>query len=220
MKYYIHKEGTASIIISFILLGSMATTATIFLPMWAGIAITVIGSLFWFAIISFFRIPFRNIPSFHSNDIVSPADGKVVKINKVQEKEFFKDERLLISVFMSPANVHINRFPIDGIVKYVKYHAGKYLVAFHDKSSELNERNTVVIETQQQSQQILVRQIAGAVARRIACYTKAEMLATRCGELGFIRFGSRVDIYLPVTATPKVELNEKVKGGITVIAKL
>ncbi|MDR2556602.1 MAG: phosphatidylserine decarboxylase family protein [Bacteroidales bacterium] len=218
MKYYIHKEGTKIITILFILFGAASTVALLFLPLWAGITITVICTLLWLAVISFFRVPRCLQSRFDKEDIVAPADGKIVNISKVYEKEFFKDERLLISIFMSPANVHINRFPIDGIVHYVKYHAGKYLVAFHEKSSELNERSTVVIETEQH--QILVRQIAGAVARRIACYAKPQQKAIRCAELGFIRFGSRVDTYLPLTAKPTVELNQKVKGGITVIAKL
>jgi phosphatidylserine decarboxylase len=218
MKYYIHKEGTVNIIIAFILFGVAAIAALLFLPLWAGITVTVICTLFWFAVISFFRIPRRSQPQFGKNDVVAPADGKIVNISKVYEKEFFKDERLLISIFMSPANVHVNRFPVDGIVRYVKYHAGKYFVAFHEKSSELNERNTVVVETEQH--QILVRQIAGAVARRIACYAELQKKAVRCDELGFIRFGSRVDIYLPLTAKPMVEFNQKVKGGITVIAQL
>jgi phosphatidylserine decarboxylase len=218
MKYYIHKEGTVSIISSFILFGTAAAIALLFLPSWASITITVICTLFWFAVISFFRIPRREQPQFGKDDVVAPADGRIVNISRVYEKEFFKDERLLISIFMSPTNVHVNRFPIDGIVHYVKYHAGKYFVAFHEKSSELNERNTVVIETGQHK--ILVRQIAGAVARRISCYTKPQQKAVRCAELGFIRFGSRVDTYLPVNAKPTVELNQKVKSGITVIAQL
>ena len=198
MKYYIHKEGTISIIVAFILLGAAAAAALLFLPLWAGITIVVICSLLWLAVISFFRIPIRKQLQFGKEDVVAPADGKIVNIGKIYEKEFFKDERLIISIFMSPANVHINRFPIDGIVKYVKYHAGKYFVAFHEKSSELNERNTVVVETEQH--QILVRQIAGAVARRIACYTEPQKKAVRCGEFGFI--------------------GQKVKSVITVIAKL
>jgi phosphatidylserine decarboxylase len=187
-------------------------------PLWLGIATATVCLILWFCIISFFRIPRRTIPAFMPDDIVSPADGKICNINTVFEKEFFKDERLLISVFMSPANVHVNRFSVGGTVKYVRYHPGRYLVAFHEKSSELNERNTVVVSTEQHD--ILIRQIAGAVARRIACYVQPNMSVQRGDELGFIRFGSRVDVYLPLTATVKVQLGQKVKGGIDVLAQL
>ncbi|MDR0763404.1 MAG: phosphatidylserine decarboxylase, partial [Bacteroidales bacterium] len=132
MKHYIHKEGTVSIIISFILLSIMTTVSLLLLPLWASITILVVGILCSFAIICFFRVPLRPQLQFGKDDVVAPADGKIVNISKVYEKEFFKDERLLISIFMSPANVHINRFPIDGTISYVKYHAGKYFVAFHE----------------------------------------------------------------------------------------
>jgi len=164
----------------------------------------------------FFRSPLR--PVFpDENSILCPADGKIVVIEKTFEKEYFKDERWQVSVFMSPLNVHVNRYPINGLVTYLKYHPGKYLVAWHPKSSELNERASVVIKNSK-GQEILVRQIAGAVARRIVTYAKEGLQIRQGEELGFIKFGSRADIFLPLDADIQVTLNQKVKGNVDVIA--
>ena len=151
------------------------------------------------------------------NKIVCPCDGKVVVIEEVEEPEFFKDKRLQISVFMSPNNVHVNRYSVGGIVKYMRYHPGKYLVAWHPKSSTENERTTVVVEMDNGTQ-ILSRQIAGALARRIVCYSKEGMNVNQSDELGFIKFGSRVDLFLPTNVKVEVEINQIVKGGQTIIA--
>ncbi|HXU26355.1 MAG TPA: phosphatidylserine decarboxylase family protein, partial [Bacteroidia bacterium] len=149
--------------------------------------------------------------------IICPADGKVVVIEEVEEPEFFKGKRLQVSIFMSPTNVHVNRYPISGTVKYAKHHHGKYLVAWHPKSSTENERTTVVVE-RKDGTQILFRQIAGALARRIVMYSKEGDVATQTEQFGFIKFGSRVDVFLPIGTKVNVQLNEVVKGGITVLA--
>jgi phosphatidylserine decarboxylase len=168
-------------------------------------------------IVWFFRNPARPVKP-DENAVYCPADGKVVVIEKTLEKEYFKDERWQISVFMSPLNVHVNRYPVSGQVTYFKYHPGKYLVAWHPKSSELNERATVVLKTPD-GREILVRQIAGAVARRIVSYAKEGATVRQGDELGFIKFGSRVDIFLPLDAEIKVSLDQKVKGNVDVIAR-
>lgn len=167
-------------------------------------------------VVWFFRNPARPVVP-DETVILCPADGKVVVIQKTFEKEYFKDERWQVSIFMSPLNVHVNRYPVSGRVTYFRYHAGKYLVAWHPKSSELNERATVVLKNAD-GREILVRQIAGAVARRIVPYAKEDALVTQGDELGFIKFGSRVDIFLPLDTDMKVSLNQKVKGNIDVIA--
>jgi phosphatidylserine decarboxylase len=151
--------------------------------------------------------------------VVSPADGKVVVIEEVDADEYFDGKRLQISVFMSPFNVHVNRNPVAGIVRYFKYHPGKYLVAWHPKSSTENERTTVVIETPQKKQ-VLFKQIAGALAKRIVWYIKEGQLVEQGAEMGFIKFGSRVDLLLPLDAKVKVQLNQKVKGGKTILAEI
>jgi len=167
-------------------------------------------------VLQFFRSPSRNQ---HLGDwVLCPADGKIVTVEEIVEDEFYKDKRKLVSVFMSPLNVHINRFSISGKVIYFKYHSGLYLVASHPKSSIENERTTVVVENGTQS--VLMRQIAGYVARRIVTYCKVGDTAQQGGEFGFIKFGSRVDIILPLNAELKVKLGDIVKGGITEIAKL
>jgi phosphatidylserine decarboxylase len=168
-------------------------------------------------IVWFFRNPARSVVP-DETAIYCPADGKVVVIEKTLEKEYFKDERWQVSVFMSPLNVHVNRYPVSGRVTYFKYHAGKYLVAWHPKSSEKNERATVVIK-KPDGREILVRQIAGAVARRIVSYAKEGVTVRQGDELGFIKFGSRVDIFLPLGTEIKVSLNQKVKGNVDVIGK-
>ena len=167
-------------------------------------------------VLQFFRNPAR-ITVIDGNTIVSPADGKVVVIEEVYEPEYFKDKRIQVSVFMSPINVHANRFPIGGLVKYVKYHAGLYLVAWHPKSSTENERTTVVME-HENGQSILMRQIAGALARRIVYYCKEGEQLQQGEEFGFIKFGSRVDVFVPLGTKIDVKLNEVVKGGQTCLA--
>jgi len=167
-------------------------------------------------VLQFFRSPSRNWTK-NENQIICPADGKVVVIEEVEEPEFFKDKRLQISIFMSPTNVHVNRYPISGTVKYAKHHHGKYLVAWHPKSSTENERTTVVVE-KKDGTQILFRQIAGALARRIVMYSKEGDVAAQTEQFGFIKFGSRVDVFLPIGTKVNVQLNEVVKGGITVLS--
>lgn len=174
--------------------------------------------VFLIIILQFFRNPSIK-PTLGENLVVSPADGKVVVIEEVSETEYFNEKRLQISVFMSPFNVHVNRNPVAGIVKYFKYHPGKYLVAWHPKSSTENERTTTVIENGNKVQ-ILFRQIAGALAKRIVWYVKEGQPVQQAGEMGFIKFGSRVDIFVPLNANVKVALNQKVKGGQTILAEL
>ena len=165
----------------------------------------------------FFRHP-RRITTENEQFIIAPADGKVVVIEEVVENEYFKDKRIQVSIFMSPANVHVNRVPVKGVVDYIKYHPGKFLVAWHPKSSEENERNTVVIKNNKNT--ILLRQIAGVLARRIVNYLKTGDAVEQGDEFGFIKFGSRVDMFLPMNAIVMVDLNDKVKGGQTIIARL
>ncbi len=169
-----------------------------------------------YIILQFFRNPPR-IAVPNSETIVSPADGKVVVIEEVEEPEYFKGKRIQISIFMSPFNVHVNRYPIAGNVEFVKYHAGLYLVAWHPKSSTDNERTTVVVKDEK-GREVLFRQIAGALARRIVHYSKVGDKAVQGGEMGFIKFGSRVDLYLPLGTKINVEREQVVKGAETVIA--
>ncbi|MDP4162612.1 MAG: phosphatidylserine decarboxylase family protein [Bacteroidota bacterium] len=215
----IHKEGYQIILWTFIVLAIIATASTLLLSelliLKYGILLVCAG-LFIF-IVRFFRYPQRKI-SLGSENILCPADGKVVAIEEVEEKEFFKEKRRQVSVFMSPNNVHVNFFPIAGKVVYSKYHPGKYLVAWHPKSSEENERTTVVIQGEN-NHAILMRQIAGAVARRIVCYAKENQTAAQGGEMGFIKFGSRVDLFLPLDAKVEVKIGQKVIGRTTIIAR-
>lgn len=214
-----HREGNTSILIAFVLTCVlMSVVWTLNMPMWLqiGLSIVIIGLLF--IILQFFRNPKRLTPLSDST-IVSPVDGKVVVIEKVQENEFFKGERLMISVFMSPINVHVTRHPIAGTVAYSKYHPGKYLVAWHPKASEENERTTVVV-THKSGIQVLYRQIAGALAKRIVNYAKENEQVVQGSESGFIKFGSRVDVYLPVDTKVEVALNQVVKGGVSTLATI
>jgi len=169
-------------------------------------------------VVQFFRVPKRTV-TLDDNAVVCPADGKVVVIEETEESEYLKDKRIQVSIFMSPLNVHINWFPIAGLVSYSKYHAGKYLVAWHPKSSTENERTTVAVK-HKSGTEILFRQIAGAVARRIICYAKQGDEARQSSEFGFIKFGSRVDVFLPLDAEVKVKLDQKVSGSQTVLAVL
>lgn len=172
----------------------------------------------WIIVVRFFRMPFRDLVQ-DADIVLCPADGTVVAIEEVFVEEFFNAKRLQVSVFMSPNNVHVNRYPVSGKIVYTNYWPGSFLVAWHPKSSTENERNTVVVEHQKYGP-IMVRQIAGALARRIVCYSKPEERILQGKELGFIKFGSRVDLYLPLNAEVKVSLEQKVVGGITPIAFL
>lgn len=215
----IHKEGTASIMIGAIFVAVASLIANYFLmPVygWIYLIILLILIICFLFLVSFFRIPERKMTT-GDNKIIAPADGKVVVIEEATDVEYFKEKRLQVSIFMSPANVHVNRYPIDGEVVYNKYHKGKYLVAWHPKSSTDNERQSVVLKKPGHGE-ILVKQIAGAMARRICNYAKVGEQARQNEELGFIKFGSRVDLLLPVGTKINVDLNQPVKGGVTVIA--
>ena len=179
--------------------------------------ILAVSVLFVGLVVQFFRSPKRKGNDNNHQTIISPADGKIVAIETVYEKEFLKQECKQISIFMSPLNVHLNRYPIRGKVAYMKYHPGAYLVAWHPKSSEKNERTTVAI-AHDNGHNILLRQIAGTVARRIVCYAQKNTSVEKGAELGFIKFGSRVDIFIPLDCRINIQLQQKVKGGETVIA--
>lgn len=214
----VHKEGYQTIALCGLFFVLLNLALFYFLPyslIWLSWVIFVLSFGFFLFIISFFRVP-KRILTLDDNKIVAPADGKVVVIEEATDEEYFKDKRLQISIFMSPANVHQNLNPVTGEVLYSQYHKGKYLVAWDPKSSTENERHSVVIENAHAT--ILVKQIAGAVARRIVNYLKAGQKVQQGSELGFIKFGSRVDVLLPVGTKVHVALNEVVKGGITVLA--
>jgi len=215
----IHKEGYNIIFGTFALFAliSMASLSLIKEMLFLRYGIILICVALFIFIVRFFRYPQRII-SFGPDNILCPADGKVVAIEEVEEKEYFKGKRIQVSVFMSPNNVHVNFFPIAGNVVYSKYHSGKYLVAWHPKSSEENERTTVVIQGEG-NRIILMRQIAGAVARRIVCYAKENHVAEQGGEMGFIKFGSRVDLFLPLDAKVDVKIGQMVTGRTTIIGR-
>ncbi|MCW3104588.1 MAG: phosphatidylserine decarboxylase family protein [Bacteroidetes bacterium] len=214
----IHKEGYPSIILTIIVVALINFLTLYFAPaypiiVWLGYALS---AFLLITILQFFRNPARKV-IIDENSIVAPADGRVVVIEETTETEYFKDKRLQISIFMSPINVHANRYPIAGLVKYAKYHPGLFLVAWHPKSSTENERTTIVVQ-HKNGQEILFRQIAGALARRIVYYSKEGDQAIQGAEFGFIKFGSRVDLLLPVNVKVKVNLEQKVTGNSTVIA--
>lgn len=216
----IHKEGYKSIVISAILFAVINLVSFYFISFhaaWLSWVIFILTLVLLLFIISFFRVPRRQL-MLGSNLVIAPADGKVVVIEEVLDEEYFKDKRLQISIFMSPANVHQNRTPITGEVVYSQYHKGKYLVAWHPKSSTENERHSVVIRHPQS--EILVKQIAGALAKRIKNYLSVGQKVEQGAEMGFIKFGSRVDVLLPLNAKINVKFNEVVKGGVTVLASL
>jgi len=216
----IHKEGYKSIVVAGLIFLFINLISFFFIsfyyPIIALIIFIVTLGLFLF-IISFFRVPKRELMR-GEKFVVAPADGKVVVIEEAYDAEYFEEKRLQISIFMSPANVHQNRSPISGEVVYSTYHKGKYLVAWHPKSSTENERHSVVIKNEKS--EILVKQIAGALAKRIVNYLREGQMIEQSAEFGFIKFGSRVDILLPPGTTVNVKLNQMVKGGITVIATL
>ena len=216
----IHKEGYATLIITLLALVALHIIGDQFLANFYFVRMIILGLsiVFFFLILQFFRHPKRQT-SINDNYIIAPADGKVVVIEETEETEVLMDKRIQLSIFMSPVNVHVNRYPVSGKVTYCKYHPGLYLVAWHPKSSTENERTTVVVETENKTP-VLMRQIAGAVARRIVCYSKTGDAAIQGGEMGFIKFGSRVDVFLPLNAKIKVQLNQKVIGGETILAEL
>jgi phosphatidylserine decarboxylase len=216
----IHKEGTASITISLLFSAIIIGSSLYFFPdsCWLHYISYTISAFIIVIILQFFRKPVRKT-TIHPDYITSPADGKVVVIEEVFEPEYFNERKIQVSVFMSPFNVHINHYPVSGVVKYAKYHAGKYLVAWHPKSSTENERTSIVIENDKKTE-VLIRQIAGAMARRIVYYCKVGDKAKQGAEVGFIKFGSRVDIFLPLDAKVKVKLNQKVTGAESIIAEL
>ncbi len=182
------------------------------------ISVVVLSGIFFLLILQFFRYPRRTL-TLNDKYIIAPADGKVLVIEQTEEPEYFKDKRIQISIFMSPVNVHANWYPMSGLVKYLRHHKGKYLVAWHPKSSTENERTSIVIEKESKSE-IMVRQIAGALANRIVFYPHEGDMIRQGAELGFIKFGSRVDVFLPLTAKVDVKLNQKTRGGVTVLAEL
>lgn len=214
-----HKEGIPSLIITILFAVILNSVLYIFLNEYGIIRIVgyVISGLLLITILQFFRSPKRNFIA-KEGEIISPADGTVVVIEEVEETEYFNEKRLQVSVFMSPVNVHINRYPISGLLKYYKYHPGLYLVAWHPKSSTENERTTIVVEDEK-GRSVLFRQIAGAMARRIVFFGKEGEIVNQTDECGFIKFGSRVDLLLPIDVDLNVKIDEKVKGGITTIAK-
>ena len=213
-----HKEGYTIISISLIIAIVINLISSYFLGnLMISKIIGIITLIVMILILQFFRNP-KRVTEINNSLIISPVDGKVVAVEKVYEKEYFKDERIQISVFMSPLNVHVTRYANSGVVKFSKYHPGKYLVAWHPKSSEKNERTTVVVENMSFGE-VLYRQIAGAVARRIINYAKVGDNVIQGADAGFIKFGSRVDLFLPLNSKIKVKLNQIVKGGEDTIAE-
>ena len=214
-----HKEGQKIILAAFFLCAFLVLAAQYFIgPEWIRLVVQLAAILVLVLILQFFRNP-RRVPARRFDEILAPADGKVVAIEEVEEHEFFKDRRIQVSVFMSPLNVHVTRFPASGTVVYSKYHPGKYLVAWHPKSSTDNERTTVVIQTPLFGK-IGYRQIAGALARRIVNYAEVGESVQQGTDAGFIKFGSRVDLLLPLDSVITVKLNQKVVGAKTCIAAL
>ena len=213
----IHNEGFKIIILFFLLLAAVDCAIIYFIPIvWIWSILAGASIIFFSLIVSFFRVPKRAV-TIDDNKILAPSDGKVVVIEEVLENEYFNGKYTQVSIFMSPLNVHCQWYPINGIVKYFKYHPGKYLVAWHPKSSTENERTTIVVEDAK-GRKILFRQIAGAVARRIVFFGKEEEEARQDKEAGFIKFGSRIDIFIPLKSTINVKLNQNVVGSQTVLA--
>ena len=214
-----HREGHKIILITFVLVVISALFVDRFITIaWLQLLLEIGLLILLILILQFFRNPKRHT-KLNDNQVVSPVDGKVVVIEEVFENEYFKEKRLQVSVFMSPLNVHVTRYPVGGNVVFSKYHPGKYLVAWHPKASEENERTTVVVDNETYGK-VLYRQIAGAMARRIVNYAKQNDKVTQGADSGFIKFGSRVDLFLPLDTNIRVELNQKVNGGESIIAEL
>jgi len=216
----LHREGKSLLISSLLIVLVINSLVAYFFPeqVYLREGIVVFTSLFYLVILQFFRVP-KRYTEVNPNHIIAPADGKVVVIEDVEEPEYFKGKRKQVSIFMSPINVHVNFNPVSGIVTYFKYHPGKYLVAWHPKSSTENERTTCVVKNENGTE-VLFRQIAGALAKRICWYVKEGDTVTQGQEFGFIKFGSRIDIYLPLDAEICVNIGDKPVGSETVIAKL
>jgi len=213
----LHKESKGTLIVAFLFITIVAAISIYFLKIWSLIILIplliILGLIFWF-----FRVPNREILE-HRENIIAPVDGKVVMIKEVFEDEFLKEKVIQISIFMSPLNVHICRYPVSGDVIYKKYHAGRYLVAWHEKSSTENERTTVAVKSLT-NHNVVFRQIAGYVARRIVFYCNIEDKAKAGHEFGFIKFGSRMDVFLPLDTEIVCKIGDKTKGGLDVIARL
>ena len=216
----IHREGYRIIGVSALILVVINILCFYFFAdnlEWISYSILLISFIFFLFIVSFFRIPKREL-TFSESKVVAPADGKVVVIEQVNDTEYFHDDRIQVSIFMSPVNVHVNRVPMDGTIVYNHYHKGKYLVAWNPKSSTLNERHSIVLENTHGT--ILVKQIAGALAKRICNYAEPGKIFKQGEEFGFIKFGSRVDVLLPLNAVIEVQPGQAVKSGVTIIASL
>ncbi len=214
-----HKEGHKIILITFVFVVISVLLVDRYIDItWLQVTLELALLVLLILILQFFRNPKRNT-KLNNNQVLAPVDGKVVVIEEVFEKEYFNEKRIQVSVFMSPINVHVTRYPISGNVVFSKYHPGKYLVAWHPKASEENERTTVVVENETYGK-VLYRQIAGAMARRIVNYAKENDKTAQGSDSGFIKFGSRVDLFLPLDTQIKVELNQKVRGGESIIAEL
>jgi len=215
----LHKEGKNTIIIALFLVALLAYALIYWGPdvSWYKASVSIAAIIFYALIVRFFRVPKRDFVSIDGS-IMAPADGEIVVVEKVFESEYLKEECFQISVFMSPNDVHINWFPFKGTVKYFKYHPGKHLVAWHPKASKLNERTSICLESTDKKR-VMIHQVAGAIARRIVCYAKVDHEVEQNDELGFIKFGSRVDLYIPLSAKPIVKLEDKVIGGVTPVAK-
>ena len=212
-----HKEGYRIIMNTFVLVAAIAILAEYKISVvWLKMLVQITVLFLLVLVLQFFRNPKRTTPK-NDKPLIAPVDGKVVIVEEVFEKEYFKDKRLQVSIFMSPLNVHVTRYTMSGVVNFSKYHPGKYLVAWHPKSSELNERTTIVLENETFGE-ILYRQIAGAVARRIVNYAEEGTQVTQGEDAGFIKFGSRVDLFLPLNTSIDVKVNDVVKGGVQTIA--
>lgn len=212
-----HKEGGKSILITLVITVALVFLSDFVSINWLRYSIIALAILLLIIVLQFFRNP-KRVADNSDNHILAPVDGKVVVIEEVFEPEYFKDKRLMVSIFMSPLNVHVTRYAVNGVVKYSKYHPGKYLVAWHPKASEENERTTVVINNRIYGE-IMYRQVAGALAKRIVNYAEEGMRVVQGKDAGFIKFGSRVDIYLPLGTEIDVKLNQKAIGAKTVISK-
>jgi phosphatidylserine decarboxylase len=218
MKF--HREGYPTLLVSILFSTIIISIAKIAFPdfkiaLWFAY---ILSGFLLIVVIQFFRHPSR-VHTINDDAIIAPADGEVVVIEETEENEYFNDKRIQVSIFMSPINVHVNRYPIAGDVTYAKYHPGKFLVASLPKASTENERTTVVVKHARNGKSVLFRQVAGALARRIVMYSKEGDKADQCSEMGFIKFGSRVDLYLPLDTKLKVKIGDVVKGSQTVIAE-